>query len=120
MALMRNGQYTTGSLCECRHTYQKHQNGSNCSKCDCKKFKYTTNKKENKFIGEVKICKQIKFHGIEVLEMEDEYGFEGYYMGDVNQPDYRPAHAIWIKKKDAEKLFKLFAKESLNEKEKTW
>ena len=33
---------------------------------------------------------------------------EGYYNGDINHPDPRPGHAIWVKKKDAEKLFMLF------------
>jgi hypothetical protein len=62
------------------------------------------------FIGKIRACHETEFHGIDCLEMEDEYGFEGYYMGDIDHPDHRPGHAIWIKKKDAEKLFKLFNK----------
>jgi hypothetical protein len=67
--------------------------------------------KKKTIIGQVKMCHDAKFKGIDCLELEDKYGFEGYYMGDLNHPDPRPAHAIWIDKKDAEKLFVLFNKE---------
>jgi hypothetical protein len=67
--------------------------------------------KKKTIIGQVKMCHDAKFKGIDCLELEDKYGFEGYYMGDLNHPDPRPAHAIWIDKKDAEKLFMLFNKE---------
>ena len=49
-----------------------------------------------------------EFHGIECLESNDEYGFEGCYNNDINHPDPRPGHAIWINKLHAEKLFRLF------------
>jgi hypothetical protein len=64
-------------------------------------------KTKTKFASVV-FCKRVKFHNIDCLEMNDELGFEGYYNNDVNHPDPRPGHAIWIKKKDAEKLFMLF------------
>jgi hypothetical protein len=59
-------------------------------------------------MGQVKRCFDSTFHGIDCLEMEDEYGFEGCYMDKLDHPDPRPGHAIWIKKLYAEKLFKLF------------
>ena len=65
-------------------------------------------KKVKREIYHVKPCYDSQFYGIEVLEMEDKYGFEGYYMGDINHPDHRPAHQIWIDKKDAEKLIRIF------------
>lgn len=67
--------------------------------------------KKKTIIGHVKMCHDTKFKGVDCLELEDKYGFEGYYMGDLNHPDPRPAHAIWIYKKDAEKLFTLFNRE---------
>jgi len=63
-------------------------------------------------MAQVSFSKHSKFHGIDCLESEDEYGFEGYYMGDINHPDHRPVHAIWINKKDAEKLFIIFKQEN--------
>ena len=42
------------------------------------------------------------FYGIPILESKEQYGFEGYYNGDITHPDHRPAHQIWIDKKDAE------------------
>lgn len=70
-------------------------------------LKRDLNKKKT-ITGYVKICHDAIFHGIHCLELEDTYGFEGYYMGDINHPDHRPAHAIWINKKDAEKLWMIF------------
>lgn len=64
--------------------------------------------KPKKIICVVQPCHSATFHGIDCLEQEDKYGFEGYYMGDVNHPDPRPGHAIWINKKDAEKLWMIF------------
>jgi hypothetical protein len=65
-------------------------------------------KKKSIIIHHVVPCHDSVFHGIDVLEMEDKIGFEGYYMGDINHPDHRPAHAIWIDKKDSEKLIRIF------------
>jgi len=63
-----------------------------------------------KIIGHLKRCTNANFHGIECMECEedDSYGFEGCYNNDLNHPDPRPAHQIWIKKLYAEKLWKLF------------
>lgn len=58
----------------------------------------------------VKLFHHAEFHGIECIENDEEYGFEGYYMDDINHPDPRPGHAIFLKKKDAEKLFQMFSK----------
>ena len=60
-------------------------------------------------MGKVEFCSETTFHGIDCLESGDNFGFEGCYGGDINHPDPRPGHAIWIKKLDAEKLFKLFS-----------
>lgn len=59
-------------------------------------------------MGNVELCHETTFHGIDCLEMGDKFGFEGCYMGDINHPDPRPGHAIWINKVDAEKLKILF------------
>lgn len=56
----------------------------------------------------LKQCNDSEFHGIDCMECEDEYGFEGCYRGDINHPDPRPGHQIWLKKVDAEKLFRIF------------
>lgn len=56
----------------------------------------------------IKPCWEGKFHGIPCLEDEDSYGFEGCYMDDIDHPDERPGHRIWIKKVHAEKLLRLF------------
>jgi len=68
---------------------------------------------------EVKIkmipCYETKFHGIDCLESEDKYGFEGCYNDNLNHPDPRPAHRIWIKKLHAEKLYNLITQ--FNQKE---
>jgi hypothetical protein len=47
MGLMKDGRYTIGSLCKCRHTHRKHINGK-CCKCDCKEFRYTKGKNKMK------------------------------------------------------------------------
>lgn len=60
------------------------------------------------FVGTVKACRDSEFHGIQCMEMEDELGFEGCYNDDINHPDPRPGHQIWLKKLHAEKLYKLF------------
>lgn len=57
---------------------------------------------------EIIACYDAKFHGIDCLENETEYGFEGCYNDNLNHPDLRPAHRIWIKKLYAEKLYTLF------------
>jgi hypothetical protein len=49
-----------------------------------------------------------EFHGIECLTDGVELGFEGCYGENINHPDPRPGHAIWISKLHAEKLFRLF------------
>ena len=36
---MEEGEYTTGALCECRHSYNQHPDGE-CLKCDCNEFRY--------------------------------------------------------------------------------
>lgn len=58
-------------------------------------------------------CINTEFYGVNCLETEDEYGFEGCYNNDLNHPDPRPAHRIWIKKIHAVKLYKLFTKQKL-------
>lgn len=60
------------------------------------------------FEGKVKLCYDTHFHGIPCLEEGDNYGFEGCYNNDINHPDPRPGHRIWINKIHAEKLFRLF------------
>jgi hypothetical protein len=60
-------------------------------------------------------CHEAIFHGIECLETEEDYGFEGCYNGDLNHPDPRPGHAIWINKLHAEKLFRMFANQKHGE-----
>lgn len=65
---------------------------------------------KNKTIHTLKVCHTTDFHGIECLEEGDNYGFEGCYNDDINHPDPRPAHRIWIRKLDAEKLYKLFSR----------
>lgn len=73
--------------------------------------------KETKWITHtIKECFEAEFHGIDCLEKEDEYGFEGCYMDNLEHPDLRPAHRIWIKKLYAEKLFKLFSSQFGGEK----
>ena len=62
------------------------------------------------FSGKLKQCFDAEFHGVDCMECGDEYGFEGCYRGDINHPDPRPAHQIWLKKIDAEKLFMMFLK----------
>ncbi|HEY0090103.1 MAG TPA: hypothetical protein VGB37_14750 [Candidatus Lokiarchaeia archaeon] len=47
-------------------------------------------------------CHNGKFHNIDCLEDEEEFGFKS------NPEDYRPSHQIWIKKEEAEKLYFLF------------
>ena len=60
----------------------------------------------------MKECKHTEFHSIDCLYYKENgktmLGFEGCYNGDVNRPDPRPAHRIWLEKTDAEKLHKLF------------
>jgi len=56
----------------------------------------------------LKVYKDAEFHNIDCLEEGDNYGFEGCYNDDLNHPDPRPAHRIWINKLHAEKLYKLF------------
>lgn len=70
-------------------------------------------KKKKIIVGNVVQCFDYTFHGINCLiKGEDEIGFEGCYNDDVNHPDPRPAHRIWIKEVHAEKLFKLFTEQS--------
>ena len=72
-----------------------------------------TNTQESKpktFIGHVIRCSDAEFHGIECIDNGEQYGFEGVYNNDIHHPDFRPAHRIWIKKIEAEKLFRLFFK----------
>jgi hypothetical protein len=57
---------------------------------------------------EIIMCKDVTFHGVDCLDNVKEYGFEGCYNDDLNHPDPRPGHRIWIKKVHAEKLFNLF------------
>ncbi len=71
-------------------------------------LKYELLKEKNR-ISTVSVCNASTFHGIDCLEDQEQYGFEGCYNDDINHPDPRPGHAIWIKKLDAEKLLKLFA-----------
>jgi len=59
-------------------------------------------------MGEIKLCKNVEFHGIDCLDNGEKFGFEGCYNEDLNHPDPRPGHRIWIKKLHAEKLFKIF------------
>ena len=61
------------------------------------------------------LCIETNFHGVDCLDNGEELGFEGIYNEDINHPDPRPAHRIWIKKIEAEKLWRLFAlsKESI-------
>ena len=81
----------------------------NLSKKDLQElYESITTKDKFPQIGHVRACRDARFYGIDVLELEDEWGFEGYYNGDINHPDPRPAHQIWIKKKDAEKLIRIF------------
>lgn len=54
-------------------------------------------------ICEVVSCRNSEFHDIECLEDDEKYGF---FKSDS---DMRPGHAIWIKKKDAERLHNLFS-----------
>ena len=63
---------------------------------------------KNKTTHKIKVCHSTDFHGIECLEEGDNYGFEGCYNDDINHPDPRPGHRIWIKKLHAEKLYKIF------------
>ena len=60
----------------------------------------------------MKECKHTEFHQIDCLYYKDGdkimLGFEGCYNGNINHPDPRPAHRIWIEKTHAEKLHKLF------------
>jgi hypothetical protein len=53
-------------------------------------------------IGKIQSCKADIFHGIECLQMDKELGFF------KSNADLRPAHAIWIDKEKAERLFSLF------------
>lgn len=46
---MKEGKYTIGALCECRHAYYNHEGGE-CLKCDCREFRYTKKWKTNKII----------------------------------------------------------------------
>jgi hypothetical protein len=50
----------------------------------------------------VKPCHDAKFKKINCLEMGDKLGF---FNSDA---DFRPGHAIWLKKEHAERLFELF------------
>jgi hypothetical protein len=53
-------------------------------------------------VGFVTACHNSTFHGIDCLEDEEKYGFF------KSENDVRPGHASWIRKEDAEKLYKLF------------
>lgn len=70
------------------------------------------------FIGTVKLCKDTDFRGIDCITDGKEIGFEGCYNDDVNHPDPRPAHRIWIKPVHAEKLYKLFSEQTLSQRNK--
>ena len=105
--------YTIGALCKCRHSFIKH-NKKGCCKCSCKKFDYTKDwSKKKTIVRGLVMCSDDMFKGIECISKindygEKEYGFEGCYNNDVNHPDLRPAHRIWIKEVYAEKLYRLF------------
>jgi len=60
------------------------------------------------FVRTVVMCQDATFHGIDCLDNGEQFGFEGYYNGNLDHPDPRPGHAIWIDKLDAQKLFRLF------------
>jgi len=59
-------------------------------------------------MGKVHKVWDSKFYGIDIMDNGEEFGFEGCYNDDLNHPDPRPAHQIWIKKIHAEKLMRLF------------
>jgi len=50
----------------------------------------------------VKPCWDGNFHEIDCIENEEEYAFF------KSEEDVRPSSCIWIKKEDAERLYKLF------------
>ena len=74
------------------------------------KFEEFDQEKNNIQTLHVKPCHNTEFHKIDCLEMEDELGFFNTY-NDEGHNDPRPGHAIWIEKKDAERLYSLFSKE---------
>jgi len=62
----------------------------------------------------MKECKPFNFKGIDCIIYDDMLGFEGCYGDDINRPDPRPAHRIWIKKIHAERLYKEFSMNRIN------
>ena len=56
-------------------------------------------------MGEVKIYTDYEFHGIDCMISEDKETL-GFFKDSI---DVRPSSATYIKKEDAEKLYKIFS-----------
>ena len=56
-------------------------------------------------------CHDSVFHGVDCLEDGDRFGF---FKSDA---DHRPGHAIWLEKKDAERVYNLLLNSIINDKD---
>jgi len=73
-----------------------------CNRCEKRIREIMEGKSPDPNIGKVRPCHNSTFHEYPCLEDDERYGFF------KNAEDIRPSSCTWIKKEDAERIYKLF------------